>query len=730
MAPNAMPRLLARSRFATLVVVAAIASAPLAARAAPRSPLRVGVLDFENVSNDHSLDPLGKGLQSFLTTDLSQTEALQLVERSRLADVQRELKLAHSGAVDARTAARIGKLLGASHLLAGTFTVLGDRLRIDCRLFAVESGAILLAEKSEGDKDAFFEVEKSLVKRVLEVIEVQPKPKERAAIMKPQTADFEAFRAFSRGLELFDQKRYDEAIAALKDARKRDQDFKLAEVTQTEYEQVIAGLRTEAAALATRDRAASRRAGQAASQVELDAIDKLYALAARKGTDARFERLAALGALATWFAHGRPQPSAPPAIPDAFTQHRVAGTALQAYVAEASALYPQVPLAPLSVPSDLMLQAGAFDAEFAKLVARYRAPSPGDLLRLPEAFAVLPADRADLHARLYNLVLKRSPPRDWQVKEVLELAREYRIASDFDRSTAYLKQAAALSEGADRKRALEDVANEIELNQQLSDALKKATAPARREMVEIAALSPRYELQQLSEYGTPHGWRSMRELPMTGEHGRGPVLLGKHPAWVFGLYDHALETGPRRGGLATSELRYYWEQTDRHLSELLAILDGAARGDLTAQFTVTFKPAADFSTHTVPRPSAKLIEAGIDPRRPGFGVIFGVTHPECCESVGYALMLLPDAVRLTRFVQNPSELKANEQYAQKVIEEQRIDLLGQGPTRVAVKVTDKAIEVTAGGRTVRLRAPPDHNGLYGFYFGGHGYVAVADVDFK
>jgi hypothetical protein len=148
---------------------------------------------------------------------------------------------------------------------------------------------------------------------------------------------------------------------------------------------------------------------------------------------------------------------------------------------------------------------------------------------------------------------------------------------------------------------------------------------------------------------------------------------------------------------------------------------------------VTFKPAADFSPHTVPRPSTKLVEAGIDPRRPGFGVIFGVKHPECCESVGYALMLLPDAVRLTRFVQNPSELKANEQYAQKVIEEQRIDLLGllgQGPTKVAVKVTAKAVEVSAGGHTVRLHAPEDHHGLHGFYFGGHGYAAVADVEFK
>jgi hypothetical protein len=63
--------------------------------------------------------------------------------------------------------------------------------------------------------------------------------------------------------------------------------------------------------------------------------------------------------------------------------------------------------------------------------------------------------------------------------------------------------------------------------------------------------------------------------------------------------------------------------------------------------------------------------------------------------------------------------------------EQRIDLLGAlGPTKVTVKVTDAGVEVAAGGRTVRLRAPEDRNGLYGFYFGGHGYAAVADIDFS
>ena len=71
---------------------------------------RVAVLEFDNASAGRDLDPLGKGLQSMLTTDLGQVPQLELVERARLADVQAELKLGKSGALDPKTAARLGKL--------------------------------------------------------------------------------------------------------------------------------------------------------------------------------------------------------------------------------------------------------------------------------------------------------------------------------------------------------------------------------------------------------------------------------------------------------------------------------------------------------------------------------------------------------------------------------------------------------------------------------------------
>ena len=78
---------------------------------------------------------------------------------------------------------------------------------------------------------------------------------------------------------------------------------------------------------------------------------------------------------------------------------------------------------------------------------------------------------------------------------------------------------------------------------------------------------------------------------------------------------------------------------------------------------------------------------------------------------------------------NPPELKAHEYYARKVLEEKPFDLGGRGPLRVAIKVSDKGVEVESGGKTVRLRAPADRgSGYYGLYFGGHGFASASDVE--
>src|SRR5690606_23937667 len=82
------------------------------------------VLPFVNsaigASNDE-LAPLSKGIADLLIIELAQNPGIRMVERENIQKLLDEQNLARDGRVDDATAARIGKLLGAKHMVTGSF---------------------------------------------------------------------------------------------------------------------------------------------------------------------------------------------------------------------------------------------------------------------------------------------------------------------------------------------------------------------------------------------------------------------------------------------------------------------------------------------------------------------------------------------------------------------------------------------------------------------------------
>ncbi|MGZ3438557.1 MAG: CsgG/HfaB family protein [Polyangia bacterium] len=226
------------------VIVALVCLGGVAHAATERAPLRVAVMDFTPASTTAEFEALGTGLQSMITTDLGELPTFVLVERARLKDIQAELHLSQTGAVDKATAAKIGSLAGASHLLVGSFTVVGGRMRIDARLFAVASGEIALSEKMEGAQTSFFELEQKLVRKIVDSVGVKLGRKEKADLAKPQTTDFEAFEKFSQGIALADEKKGPEAIAAMQAAVAKDPNFALAAAKLSQFQAMFPPLPT------------------------------------------------------------------------------------------------------------------------------------------------------------------------------------------------------------------------------------------------------------------------------------------------------------------------------------------------------------------------------------------------------------------------------------------------------------------------------------------------------
>ena len=116
----------------------------------------VAVLYFDYTGKDPELFALKKGLASMMLSELSSVQEVRFVERERIQAIMDELKLSSSKAVDKKTAARIGKVLGARYLVMGTYFTLLGQMRIDARLVEVETGKVVKSVGATGKPDDFM----------------------------------------------------------------------------------------------------------------------------------------------------------------------------------------------------------------------------------------------------------------------------------------------------------------------------------------------------------------------------------------------------------------------------------------------------------------------------------------------------------------------------------------------------------------------------------------------
>lgn len=187
---------------------------------------RIAIIYFDNSSDDKKLDQLKKGLADMLISDLSKVSMLDVVERARLEEILKEQKLNNSAKFDQETATKIGKLLGAEHIMTGSFFELMGRLRIDSRLIDVETGRIIKSEGVDGPTGTFFDLEKSLVTKMVSGFEVELKPEEKEAMKdKAEKISYKSSLLFSESLDLIDKGDNHKAIEKLEKVLEENPDF-------------------------------------------------------------------------------------------------------------------------------------------------------------------------------------------------------------------------------------------------------------------------------------------------------------------------------------------------------------------------------------------------------------------------------------------------------------------------------------------------------------------------
>jgi len=103
--------------------------------------MRVAVLPFTDATGE-SLD-LGHYMADKVVAALGSDKRIELIERSRLDQVVKELKLSSIGMVSDDSMKSLGNMLGADAIIMGSFTDLGEAVDLNCRIIEPETGRIL-----------------------------------------------------------------------------------------------------------------------------------------------------------------------------------------------------------------------------------------------------------------------------------------------------------------------------------------------------------------------------------------------------------------------------------------------------------------------------------------------------------------------------------------------------------------------------------------------------------
>jgi TolB-like protein len=186
----------------------------------------VAVMPFTFSGADSTLKPLERGFADLLATDLSRVKALTIVERARLQAILDEITLQQSAGTDSTTMVRAGKLIQAGTLVQGSLLQTGDKLRTDAALVSVATSAIgATPATDQQDIDRLFDMEKRIALALITSLGVPITTAERDAIEQRPTKSLQAFLAYSRGIELEDQGRFDDASRAFANAGRIDPGF-------------------------------------------------------------------------------------------------------------------------------------------------------------------------------------------------------------------------------------------------------------------------------------------------------------------------------------------------------------------------------------------------------------------------------------------------------------------------------------------------------------------------
>jgi TolB-like protein len=156
-------------------------------------------------------DALERGIAGMMISELAQNPAARVVERQEIQRIIDEQNLTAQNRVDPQTAAKIGKLVGARYVVAGTFIDFYGDFRVDVRLVNVETGEIIKTESERMQRDHMFDIIRNVAARLLKDVNLPALQRQAGDQRMSRQVPTEALTYYSRGLLYADHGQKDKA---------------------------------------------------------------------------------------------------------------------------------------------------------------------------------------------------------------------------------------------------------------------------------------------------------------------------------------------------------------------------------------------------------------------------------------------------------------------------------------------------------------------------------------
>ena len=252
----------------SVVVLAAIVSlAHFATRMrtndASRAKIRsLAVLPLQNLSGDPSQDYVADGMTEELIGRLSRIHGLRVISRTSTMHFKNtELSVPE-----------IAKMLAVDAIVEGSLVQEGHQIRVHAQLIRAATDEHIWAGEYQREYQSILEVQEEVARNIVEQIQLNLTPEERARLVSKPPVDPEAYESYLRGRYYFSQRTEDalhKSIASFQQAIARD----------PAYAPAYSGLAEAYAMLGFRGGFPSKEALSAAKKAALKAIELDDALA-------------------------------------------------------------------------------------------------------------------------------------------------------------------------------------------------------------------------------------------------------------------------------------------------------------------------------------------------------------------------------------------------------------------------------------------------------------------